>query len=138
MYRYRFQRLVFQPEVLLAQKGATLKIERGSTDDITPNKYYYVSAPILLGYIPTEGLTLQAGPEFSYALNAGSDTGPGRRNDLGVAVGIHYDFLDLLDKFSLHIRYVHGFTNVSPEPLATYRNRTLQVSVVYNVYRKKK
>lgn len=138
MYRYRQQRFVLQPEVLLALKGATIQVQRGANRETTPNRYYYVSVPLLLGYIPTEGLTLQAGPEFSYALNAGSETGPGRRNDLGLAVGVHYDFLDFLDKFSLHIRYVHGFTNVSPEPLATYRNRTLQVSAVYNLYRKKK
>ncbi len=138
MYRYRQQRFVFQPEALLALKGATFQVQRGANRETTSNRYYYVSAPLLLGYIPTEGLTFQAGPEFSYALNAGSETGPGRRNDLGLVVGVHYDFLDLLDKFSLHIRYVHGLTNVSPEPLATYRNRTLQVSAVYNLYRKNK
>lgn len=138
MYRYRQQRFVLQPEVLLALKGATFQVQRGANRETTAHRYYYLSAPLLLGYIPTEGLTLQAGPEFSYALNAGTTTGPGRRNDLGVAVGIHYDFLDLLDKFSLNIRYVHGFTNVSPEPLATYRNRTLQISVVYNLYHKTK
>ncbi len=137
MYRYRQQRLVFQPEALLAVKGATFQVLRGATRETTSNDYYYLSVPLLLGYIPTEGLTVQAGPEFSYAINAGKATGPGVRNDLGLAVGIHYDFLDMLDKFSLHIRYIHGFTNVSPEPLAIYKNRTLQLSLVYNLYHKK-
>ena len=82
VYRYRLQRFVLQPEVLLASKGGTFQTQRiGTTDrksrDNTKNQYYYASVPILLGYIPTEGLTLQAGPEFSYALNAGATHGPG-------------------------------------------------------------
>lgn len=142
MYRYRLQRFVIQPEVLLASKGGSLQTQRiGSSDredrDTKQNRYYYLSVPVLLGYIPTEGLTFQAGPEFSYALNAGKANGPGAKNDVGLAVGVHYDFLDMLDKFSLHVRYVHGFTNVSPEPLATYKNRVLQASIVYNLYKKK-
>ena len=140
MYRYRLQRLVLQPEVLLAVKGGSFQVPRigSTTRDTKNNQYYYVSVPVLLGYIPTEGLTLQAGPEFSYALNAGTTNGPGSKNDLGLVVGVHYDFLDMLDKFSLHIRYVYGFTNVSPEPLAVYKNRTLQAAIVYNLYKKKK
>ncbi|MGF7215374.1 hypothetical protein GGR92_001514 [Spirosoma lacussanchae] len=138
MYRYRYQRFVIQPEALLAIKGGTFQIERVGGRSTSRAQYYYASVPILLGYIPTEGLTLQAGPEFSYALSTNTTTGPGPRNDLGLVVGAHYDFLDMLDKFSLHVRYVYGLSDVSPEPLATYRNRNLQVAIVYNLYNKKK
>ena len=142
MYRYRYKRVVLQPEVLLAVKGGTFQQEPtgGSTAGRTTTKasYYYASLPILLGFIPTEGLTVQGGPEFSYALNAGSSTGPGKKNDFGIAAGVHYDFLDMLNKFSLHIRYVHGLLNVSPETSALYYNRNVQVSLVYNLYQKKK
>ena len=138
MYRYRYHRLVFQPEALLAAKGGTFQQEQVGGRSTTSHTYYYASLPILLGYIPTEGLTIQAGPEFSYALNAGSTNGPGAQNDLSVVVGVHYDFLDMLNKFSLHLRYVNGFTNVSPEPTASYYNRNLQVSLVYNLFPKKK
>lgn len=138
MYRYRLQKFVLQPEALLAIKGGTFQVERVGGRTTTSNDYYYVSVPLLLGYIPTEGLTLQAGPEFSYALNAGKTGGPGAKNDLGLAIGVHYDFLDMLDKFSLHVRYVHGFTDVSSEPLATYKNRVVQVAIAYNLYPKKK
>lgn len=138
MYRYRYNRFVVQPEVLLAVKGGTFQQERVGGRVNSRALYTYASVPLLLGYIPTEGLTLQAGPEFSYALSTDPVNGPGPRNDLGVVVGAHYDFLDMLDKFSLHIRYVYGLNNVSPEPLATYKNRNFQVSVVYNLYRKKK
>ena len=139
MYRYRYHRLVAQPEVLLSVKGGTFQQEQtGGTRSTTKASYYYASLPLLLGYIPTEGLTVQAGPEFSYALNAGQTNGPGANSDLGLVVGVHYDFLDMLNKFSLHIRYVYGLTNVSPEATASYYNRNLQVSLVYNLFPKKK
>jgi len=139
MYRYRYHRLVLQPEALLAVKGSTFQVIQATGERLTTsNSYYYASIPIMLGYIPTEGLTVQAGPEFSYAFNAGRTGGPGAKNDLGIAVGIHYDFLDMLDKCSLHIRYVYGLANVSPESAAQYYNRNLQVSLVYNLYPKKK
>ncbi len=138
MYRYRYNRLVFQPEALLAVKGGTFQQEQVGGRSTTKHSYYYACLPVLLGYIPTEGLTLLAGPEFSYALNSGSETGPGAKNDLSLVVGIHYDFLDMLSKLSLHLRYVNGFTNVSPEPTASYYNRNVQVSLVYNLFPKKK
>lgn len=142
MYRYRYNRFVVQPEALFSIRGGTFQQEvSGSTTGArTTNgvSYYYASLPILLGFIPTEGLTIQAGPEFSYALNAGQTGGPGINNDLGIAAGVHYDFLDMLNKFSLHIRYIHGLTNVSPEATATYYNRNLQVALVYNIFPNKK
>ena len=138
MYRYRYHRFVAQPELLLAIKGATFKTERLGTTTLTKVQYPYLSVPLLVGYIPTEGLTLQAGPEFSYALSTNTTNGPGTSNDFGIVVGAHYDFLDMFSKLSLHLRYVHGLTNVSPEPLATYKNRNVQVSLVYNLYKKPK
>jgi hypothetical protein len=140
MYRYRYHKFVAQPELLIAMKGATFKtpVAGQAEPSITGVNYYYVNVPLLVGYIPTEGLTLQAGPELGYALNAGKTNGPGNRYDVSLAVGAHYDFLDMLNKFSLHVRYVYGFANVSPVAQATYLNRQLQASIVYNLYPKKK
>lgn len=139
IYRYRYHRYVVQPEVILSIRGGTFQQEQTAGNRTTTGvSYYYASLPLMLGYIPTEGLTLQAGPEFSYALNAGQPGGPGANNDLGVAVGAHYDFLDMLSKFSLNVRFIYGLVNVSPEPTASYYNRNLQVSLVYNLYPKKK
>ncbi|GAB4027967.1 porin family protein [Spirosoma koreense] len=139
MYRYRLHKFVLQPEALLAIKGGTFQQEQttgGRTT--TKNPYYYASLPILLGFIPTEGLTVQAGPEFSYALSTNTTSGPSAKGDLGLAVGVHYDFLDMLSQCSLHIRYIYGFNNVSPEASALYYNRNLQISLVYNLFPKKK
>lgn len=143
MYRLRLHRFVFQPELLYARKGGRLEVPRQGavnpdTRDPITNRYHYVSVPVLLGWIPTEGLTLQAGPEFSYALQTGGRTDPGARRDLGLVVGAHYDFLDMLEKFSLHVRYVYGLNNVSGSDIFTYRNRAVQVAIVYNLYPKQK
>ncbi|WP_332368321.1 porin family protein [Spirosoma telluris] len=139
MYRYRYNRWVVQPEAILSIRGGTFQQEQSNgTRTTTGISYYYASLPLMLGYIPTEGLTVQAGPEFSYALNAGQTGGPSANNDLGLAVGVHYDFLDMLNKFSLNVRFIYGFTNVSPEATAAYYNRNLQVSMVYNLFPKKK
>jgi len=140
MYRYRLHKFVAQPELLFAMKGATFQTPVVGTTERTTTavNYYYINVPLLLGYIPTEGLTVQAGPELGYALNAGKTNGPGNRYDVSLVVGAHYDFLDMLNKFSLHVRYIYGFANVSPVSQATYLNRQLQVSVVYNLYPKKK
>ncbi|WP_020596891.1 porin family protein [Spirosoma panaciterrae] len=139
MYRYRYNRWVVQPEALLSIRGGNFQQEQNNgTRTTTAISYYYASLPLMLGYIPTEGLTIQAGPEFSYALNAGQTGGPGVNNDLGIAAGVHYDFLDMLHNFSLHARFIYGLTNVSPEATASYYNRNLQISMVYNLFPKKK
>ena len=142
MYRFRYNRFVIQPEVLYSAKGGTFQAVKVGGKVTTKNNFAYISVPLLFGYIPTEGITLQVGPEFSYALNSGTATGPGTRNDIGLVVGAHYDFLDMLDKFSLHLRYIHGLKNVAPpsDPALAvdYRNRVLQLSMVYNFYKKKK
>ncbi|MFC5410224.1 porin family protein [Larkinella bovis] len=135
IYRLRYHRFVAQPEFLLSVKGGTFK-RLGTNPQTIRNNYNYLSLPLLLGWVPTEGLVLQAGPEFSYALD--TPNGPGKKQDTGIAIGAHYDFLDMADQFSLHLRYIYGLNNVSSNPIVEYYNRTFQVSVVYNFYKKGK
>ncbi len=46
MYRYRYNRLVFQPEVLLAIKGGTFQQEQTTGPrTTTSSSYYYASLP---------------------------------------------------------------------------------------------
>lgn len=142
MYQLRYKNFTVQPEVLYSKEGGTLKVQRVGRTEVVRNNFSYIAVPVLFGWIPTEGIALQAGPQFSYAVNAGSTYGPGTKNDMGIVVGAHYDFLDMLDKFSLQVRYIHGLTNVAPPSAAgidlNYRNRVLQVAFVYNFYKKKK
>ncbi|GAB3909661.1 hypothetical protein GCM10028803_47640 [Larkinella knui] len=137
IYRLRYKRFVAQPELLFSLKGGSFK-RLGANPQVIRNNYNYLSVPLMLGWVPTEGVVLQAGPEFSYALNTPSTNGPGKRNDTGIAVGVHYDFLDMAEKFSLNLRYIYGLNNISNSPIVEYRNRTFQVSIVYNFYKKGK
>ncbi|MEZ0540455.1 porin family protein [Fibrella arboris] len=136
MYRYRFTKFVIQPELLYQIKGGTYQqLQIASTNrTTTENNFNYVSLPIMLGYIPVEGLTLQAGPEFSWAVS--TPNGPQSNRDLGIAFGIHYDFLDMVDKLSLNLRYVYGTTKIPETVNSTLQNRAFQVSLIYNFYRK--
>ena len=136
MYRYRFNKFVIQPELLYQVKGGTYQQEQiaSTTRTTIENNFNYVSVPLMLGYIPTEGLTIQAGPEFSWAVN--TPNGPKANRDLGLALGIHYDFLDMADKLSLNLRYVYGLTKIPETANSMLQNRAFQLSVVYNFYRK--
>lgn len=138
MYRLRYRKYVLQPELLYSVKGGSFTVEQTTGATVTHNNYNYLSLPLMFGYIPTEGITLQVGPEFSYALNTPASNGPAVRNDIGLAVGAHYDFLDMLANWSLHARYIYGFVNISPVAQANYFNRTFQLSLVYNLYKKEK
>ncbi len=136
LYRYRFTKFVIQPELLYQIKGGTYQqFQIGSSNRITTeNNFNYVSLPIMLGYIPVEGLTLQAGPEFSWAVS--TPNGPQSNRDTGFAIGVHYDFLDIVDKLSLNLRYVYGLTKIRETVNSTLQNRAFQVSLVYNFYKK--
>ena len=140
MYRLRYRKLVLQPELLYSVKGGKFEISQAASPTTTiNNNYNYLSVPVMFGYIPTEGITLQVGPEFSYALNTTASNGPAVRNDIGLAVGVHYDFLDMLANWSLNARYIYGFIDIAPaDATGSYYNRTFQLSLVYNLYKKEK
>ena len=132
-YRMRNEKWVFQPELLYIVKGGTWKRPR----EIVFNNYNYVSFLPVLGYIATEGMTFEIAPELSYALNTPSSYGPPKRNDFSVMIGARYDFLDMLEDFSLNVRYMHGFANITDKTNLTMYNRTFSVSMIYNLYKKK-
>jgi hypothetical protein len=136
IYRYRFTKFVLQPELLYQIKGGTYERPQiGRTDAIRiENNFNYLSLPLMVGYIPIEGLTIQAGPEFSWRVQ--TPGGPQSSTDTGITLGLHYDFLDMADKFSLNIRYVRGLTNIPETANSTLQNRAFQVSVIYNFYKK--
>ncbi len=142
-YRVRYHKVTLQPELLYAVKGGTFQrvtstsTTGGDVRSTQPNSFQYLSLPVLFGYIPTEGITLQAGPEISYLLNPNDIDAPGKKVDVGIAIGAHYDFLDILAKFSLHVRYIYGLTNVSGSTAYSYYNRSFQVGMVYNIRKEK-
>jgi len=132
-WRYRTQKWAFQPELQLSVRGGTFKGEF----EVQKNNFNYGSFVPTVGYILTEGLTLEIAPEFSYGLAQPTSIVPLRRNEFSMGTGVRFDFMDIAEDFSLNLRYVHGFTNLSTSATESLYNRTLQVSVIYNFYKKK-
>ena len=132
-WRYRTKKFVFQPEAQLSVRGGTFKGE----NETQRNNFNYLSFVPTVGYIITEGLTLELAPEFSYGAAQPKSIVPLRRNEFGMGAGFRFDFMDMAEDFSLNIRYIHGMTNLSSSSTESLYNRTLQVSVIYNFYKKK-
>jgi hypothetical protein len=147
-YRRNFNKLSIQPELYYQVRGGSFKAstnfaETGNT--ILRNHYRYISVPLLLGYEVAKNISIVAGPEYGYALNAGTSKGPYNASDFNLVGGVRIDMLDMAHLFSINIRYIHGLSNttnktytptpatagVTPVPL-TFQNRTLQISATYN------
>jgi len=135
--RFTASKFSVQPEAYFQTKGATTATPEGK------HTYRYISTPIILGFSPIQGLTLEAGPEFSWALNQGwkkngiQQFGPDAKNDLGFVAGARIDLLDMFSMFSVNLRYTQGLKDVySPASDAatppTYRNKTFSLGISYN------
>ncbi|MFT4031891.1 MAG: outer membrane beta-barrel protein [Siphonobacter sp.] len=134
-YRARFDRFVVEPELIFTQQGGTIK----NATELTRNTFYYATVAPVFGYIITEGLTAEVGPQFAYAINSsgGSPKGPNNRTDYGFTAGVRYDFMDALDKVSMSLRYSRGFNDVTNLTGYTFNNQAIQLSVIYSLYREK-
>jgi Outer membrane protein beta-barrel domain len=132
-YRVRKNRFVFQPEIQLNVKGGTFSGETA----VIRNNFNYLSIQPVVGYILTEGLTLEAGAEFGKSLNGPASYGTNKASENSLMIGARLDFLDFAEDFSVNFRYIYGLTDLSPIPNQTMYNRTLQVTAIYNFYRKK-
>ncbi|MFT7247529.1 MAG: hypothetical protein ACI8UX_000542 [Psychromonas sp.] len=135
--RFSAGKFSIQPEVFYQTKGASTTSPEGK------HTYRYISTPLIFGVSPLKGLIIEAGPEFSWAINRGwkkngiQQFGPDAKNDLGFVAGARIDLLDMFSMFSVNLRYTQGLTNVySPESEAaiapTYRNRTFSLGISYN------
>lgn len=135
--RFNLGKFSIQPEAMYQEKGGNF-----SGNGTEQQSYRYLSTPVIFGYRAAKGINLEIGPEYSWALNAGSADEdrnvyePDNNKDFALVVGTRIDMLDALSMFSVNIRYVHGFTNVTSRLSDTtpldFRNRTVQLSISYN------
>jgi Outer membrane protein beta-barrel domain len=132
-YRIRKNKFVFQPEIQLNVKGGTFSGETA----VIRNNFNYLSIQPVVGYILTEGLTLEAGAEFGKSINGPASYGTNKASENSLMLGARIDFLDFAEDFSFNFRYIYGLTDLSPIASQTMYNRTLQVTAIYNFYRKK-
>ena len=139
-----------QPEILYNDLGS--KVTYGANDQ---NSYStnlgYIAVPIMFQYNATPAFYLEAGPQFSFLVNANSKLKDGNNNtnvtdwsetakdnlntfDFGVGIGAGYYFTPQL---ALTARYVAGVTkigkddNVFGRPYIDSKNNNFQVGLAY-------
>ncbi len=106
------KKFIFRPELLYSLKGS--KTPATQFDDPGNTHFHYINLPLLLGFQPINKLTLLAGPELGYLMNATSGfdgksfdtTDHFEKPDIGAAFGLNYL---LNSKFSAEVRYIYGF-----------------------------
>jgi hypothetical protein len=135
--RLNLGKVSFQTEAFYETRGGNL------TDQNQKFTHRNLSVPVLAGVSPFKGLFLEAGPQFSWALNKGwkkegiEQYGPDIANDHALVAGARIDLLDMFSMFSINLRYVYGLQNTNTRivhegsPL-DLRTRTFQVSATYN------
>lgn len=130
------QKFSIQPEATFQILGGVLK---------TPSEkhtFHYLSTPIMVQASPFKGFFLEAGPMFSWALNQGykkpgiTQFGPDQATDVAAVLGARIDLLDAFSMFSVNLRFVRGFNNVSTRTYNTstleLQNRSFQLGITYN------
>lgn len=130
----------FQPEIIYSSQGATsashdLPELKGREVNF---KVDYISLPVMLKYFVVPGLSIEAGPRFSFLIDSKAETTSNEnasviditnkteKFDLGVAGGLGYD---LPWGIFVQARYVRGFSNIYQD--VDYRNSLLQLSLGY-------
>jgi hypothetical protein len=142
-FRANFKKFSIQPEVYYSSNAFRLKgnltIFSDETTKDTRLVYQYISVPLMMGYEIAKGVHIEAGPQYSWALNSGRSNGPNKNNDIGIAAGFRIDMLDAMSLFSLNFRYVYGLKDQTDRSYTLdktypydFRNRSLQVSISYN------
>jgi hypothetical protein len=125
------ERWGLQPEVLFSSQGSEIP-EFNET-----NKFNYMSIPVLLRWRPVSFLSIEAGPQFSFLLNAENGSGNSikeevKNSDFGMAAG-----LTLHAPIGLNggVRYVYGFTNISNlENDHEVKNKMIQLFVGWTIF----
>jgi len=117
----------FQPEVTLSMFKANYSVANGSYDPT----FYQLNLPLQVGYkiLQDDDWTLRAslGPQINYSLNNNKAVGNDdfKDFDFDALVNVGVD----IKKFTIDLRYNHGFTKTSKELDA--KNRILGLSIGY-------
>lgn len=148
----KYGNFAVQPEVLYSQQGSELEVNyfTGTTLDGSVNyttKLNYINVPVALKYYIVEGLSLQAGPQIGFLINAEEKSeitadGESETNevdaknnyekiDFSVFGGVGYD---LPMGVFFQVRYIAGLSNINKDPETAnieLSNNVLSFSVGY-------
>ncbi|QCX52333.1 porin family protein [Elizabethkingia sp. JS20170427COW] len=137
-----------QPEVIYNDLGSKVTFESGSYKSSYSTKLGYISVPVMFQYNATPEFYLEAGPEFSFLVNADSklkdnygnsssvDMGTDNFNtfNFGVGLGLGYR---ITNNIGINARYTAGVTkigkddNIIGRQFEDSRNNVFQVGLGY-------
>jgi hypothetical protein len=120
-----------QPELVFSTQGA-----KGANGKLNIN---YLNIPVLAKYTITNGLDIEAGPQFGFLLSAEQNLNNGNSSnisssvksvDLALALGASYD---ITKSIGVDVRYNIGLTDIhSPSNSNnTLHNAVVQIGVYY-------
>jgi hypothetical protein len=120
----------FSPEILYSQKGV-----KAAETKIHLN---YITIPLMLNYMATQQLRVEAGPEVGYLFLAKSKYGKVNdvyNNSLDIAVNLGVEYF-LSEKIFFGLRFNAGFSNLIDDNSSSgikYQNRVVQLSAGYRM-----
>jgi len=139
------EKFSIQPEVLYSGQGFTIEsFDQDNVFDTDDNIEYqldYIQVPVILKAYLIGGLSVEAGPTFSFKVNEEIDYQPADDGgdieideemsnintfDLGLAAGLSYK---IGGHFFLSGRYNYGFTKILKDSDADVRNSVWQFGV---------
>ena len=115
------------PEVQWTAMGSEIEDAELNTD--------WISVPIMLRFKPISLISLEAGPQFNFLVNAeygGDDWKDQLKSNefgLGVGAGIHLPL-----GINGGVRYILGFTNINDVSDESIKNRTFQIYVGWTLF----
>ena len=130
----KLTKLGIQPELLYSPQ------KNESVDDlggITKSEKVYIDIPVMVKFYLAAGVNLQAGPQFGVltsAERAGIDIKNSfKGSDVSAAIGAGWDA-----PFGIqaNVRYIFGLNDISDAvSVATTKNRNLQISIGYSLFK---
>jgi Outer membrane protein beta-barrel domain len=140
-----------EPGVQYSQKGYTVngELDIKSFDFLSTRaevQMHYIDVPVFIKVKPAGGLTIYAGPQFSYMLKTNlraraavlgfnllnktiDITNAFNRTDIALAGGVGYEFKN---GFNINAGYDYGLSRIDKNSNFNARNRNIKVSVGFN------
>lgn len=121
--------IAIQPELLYSQKGYTYTKDNVEVDAV----YHYIDVPIVGMFKIFPGVTLNAGPQYSFLLNQKTDVNSNTTSSLknfnasevSGLVGINFQLFMVGASF----RYTFGLNDITKNDAVNSKNQVIQLSL---------
>lgn len=139
LLRFRFNKVVLQPEVLFSTQGAKLKDSLDESD----YKISYINVPVMLQYETDGGFYVEAGPQFGFKVSEDIPNSTidnfAKSTDVSIALGLGYISkigLGIGGRYTVGVSKVGDFdaSNIDPD----FKNGVIQFSLFWVFFHGKK